>query len=90
VYSASVREYPARLPDLQYPAGAELRWVSQQGSVKWKCRRTFLSEVLAREAVGLIEVDEELFEVYYGPLMLGWLDGRYAQFVADRMPRTRH
>ena len=90
VYRASVREYPARLPDLQYPAGAELRWVSQQGSVKWKCRRTFLSEVLAREAVGLIEVDEELFEVYYGPLMLGWLDGRYAQFVADRMPRTRH
>lgn len=89
VYSRSAREYPSRLPDLQYPAGAELRWVSQQGSVKWKCRRTFLSEVLAREAVGLVEVDDELFEVYYGPLMLGWLDGRHAAFAADRNPRTR-
>lgn len=84
VYVPSLRPYPSRLPELQYPAGAQLRWVSQQGSVKWKCRRTFLSEVLAGQAVGLIEIDEELFEVYYGPLLLGWLDGRHAVFQADR------
>lgn len=84
VYRRAHRDYPSRLPELPYPAGAQLRWVSQQGSVKWKCRRTFLSEVLAREAVGLVEVEDELFEVYYGPLLLGWLDGRHAVFVAER------
>lgn len=89
VYQASLRDYPSRLPDLAYPPGAHLRWVSQQGSVKWKCRRTFLSEVLAREAVGLVEIDDELFEVYYGPLLLGWLDGREGVFAAERTPRKR-
>ena len=89
VYQASQRPYPARLPDVTYPPGAHLRWVSQQGSVKWKCQRTFLSEVLAREAVGLVEIDDEVFEVYYGPLLLGWLDGHAGVFAADRQPRKR-
>jgi len=90
VYTPSLRAYPSRLPELEYPAGAHLRWVSQQGSVKWKCRRTFISEVLGREAVGLVEVEEELFEVYYGPLMLGWLDGRYGVFQAERKPNREY
>lgn len=86
VYVPSGRAYPSRLPELEYPAGAHLRWVSQQGSVKWKCNRTFISEVLGREAVGLIEIEEELFEVYFGPLLLGWLDGRHGVFQAERQP----
>jgi putative transposase len=48
--------------------------------VKWKSQRTFLSEVLGREAVGLIEVEQDLFEVYYGPVLLGWLDGYHGVF----------
>ena len=86
VYMRSPRSYPPRLPELEYPAGAHLRWVSQQGSVKWKCHRTFISEVLGRQAVGLIEVDDDLFEVYYGPLWLGWLDGHYGAF--ERAPEN--
>jgi putative transposase len=89
LYQASQREYPSRLPDLEYPPGAHLRWVSQQGSVKWRGQRTFLSEVLAREAVGLVEVDEDFFEVYYGLLLLGWLDGHEGVFVAERTPTKR-
>jgi len=91
VYQPSSRRYPSRLPELEYPAGAHLRWVSQQGSVKWKSRRTFISEVLGREAVGLVEIENELFEVYYGPILLGWLDGWHGAFQAmvERPPRTR-
>jgi transposase InsO family protein len=79
-YTTSPRPYPAREPELVYPPGAHLRWVSQQGSVKWKSKRTFVSEVLGREAVGLVEIDQDLFEVYYGPVMLGWLDGHAGHF----------
>ncbi len=84
VYAASHRPYPSRLPELEYPAGAHLRWVSQQGSVKWKSRRTFISEVLGRQAVGLVEVENEIFELYYGPVFLGWLDGYYGEFQRDQ------
>jgi hypothetical protein len=70
----------------------ELRRISQQGSVKWKGGRAFVSEVLAREYVGLLEVAEDFLEVYYGKLFLGWLDaaGPEPVFAADPgRPRTR-
>lgn len=82
LYAASKRAYPSRLPDLEYPCGVLLRRISQQGSLKWKCERTFLSEVLAREVVGLLETDEGQFDVYYGPLLIGQLDGRSQRFQA--------
>jgi hypothetical protein len=89
VYVASARIYPSRLPELEYPPEAELRRISQQGSVKWKCSRAFVSEVLARQDVGLVEVEEDFLEVYYGRLFLGWLDAVGAEpvFVADQGPR---
>ncbi len=85
LYEASARRYRSRLPELEYPAGAHRRRISQQGSVKWNSGRAFLSEVLAREVVGLVEMDEDFLEVYYGPVFLGWLDatGPAPVFVAD-------
>jgi hypothetical protein len=80
------------LPELEYPSGVHLRRISQQGSVKWKGARAFVSEVLAREYVGLLEVQDQFFEVYYGPLLLGWLEaaGIEPVFVADRGPHNRN
>jgi transposase InsO family protein len=90
LYAPSIREYPARLPELKYPQGVHLRRISQQGSLKWKCERTFVSEVLARQTVGLLETDEDFFEVYYGPLLIGCFDGRSQLFEPDRPdPRNR-
>jgi putative transposase len=85
LYVASARVYPSRLPELEYPPGVYLRRISQQGSVKWKGARAFVSEVLGREYVGLLEVQDQFFEVYYGPLFLGWLEaaGTEPVFVAD-------
>jgi putative transposase len=87
-YVGSARCYPARLPELEYPRGVHLRRISQQGSLKWRSERTFLSEVLARQRVGLLETEEEFFEVYYGPLLIGWFDGRAHLFEPER-PRPR-
>ena len=80
LYEPSRRPYPSKLPELEYPGGVLLRRISQQGSLKWKCERTFISAVLARERVGLLEVDEAYFEVYYGPLLIGWFDGKHDRF----------
>jgi len=89
VYTASVRPYPRRLPEPSFPDGVLLRRISQQGSLKWKTERTFLSEVFARHQVGLLAVEEDFFEVYYGPILLGWFDGHAHVFVADRPPSRR-
>jgi transposase InsO family protein len=86
LYVASAREYPRRLPELEYPCGVYLRRISQQGSLKWKTKRTFISEVLARQTVGLLEVDDDLYEVYYGPLLLGWFEAGAHVFVAEKKP----
>lgn len=91
LYTASARLYPSRLPKLEYVPGVLMRRVSQQGSVRWKCARAFVSEVLAREHVGLLEVGEDFLEVYYGPQLLGWLDatGPEPVFVADKGPQKK-
>jgi len=90
LYTGSGRRFPARLPELSYPAGVHLRRISQQGSLKWRTERTFLSEVLARQTVGLLETEEEFFEVYYGPLLIGWFDGRSRLFEPERLqPRSK-
>jgi transposase InsO family protein len=88
VYTPSPRLYPARLPELVYPGGVQMRRISQQGSLKWRCERTYLSEVFGHEWVGLLETEEEFFEVYYGPLLIGWFDGRSHVFAPEQ-PRRR-
>jgi hypothetical protein len=45
--------------------------VRSQGEIKWKGRPIFISEVLAGEPVGLDEIDDGVWAVYFGPLELG-------------------
>jgi hypothetical protein len=89
VYVRSVRRYPAKVPEVEYQSGAILRNISGSGDLKWKSEKTFLSKVLDGEVVGLIQQDDDFYEVYFGPVLLGWLDGRASIFVADRGPGRR-
>jgi hypothetical protein len=52
----------------------EIRRVSQDSTIRWKCRKVFVSHLLEREDVGLQEVGEGLWSVFFGPVHLGWLD----------------
>jgi transposase InsO family protein len=89
IYVPSARPYPRRLAEWEYPDDYELRRVSQQGSFKWHTERTFLSEILGREVVGLKAIDENRYEVYWGPVLLGRFDSRQHRFTADNPPRSR-
>lgn len=79
-YTASTRKMPRRVPELEYGDDVELRRISQQGSLKWKCERTFISEVFAYEWLGLRTLNERCMEVLYGPVTLGFLDTFSHQF----------
>jgi hypothetical protein len=89
LYVASARECPSRLPELEYPQGCHMRRISQQGSLKWQGERTFVSEVLGRELVGLLEREADRFEVYYGAVLLGRFDASKHCFKDERAPRRR-
>jgi hypothetical protein len=65
---------------LEYGDDCQVRRVSQQGSVKMRGQRTFVSEIFAYEWLGLRALDERYFEVLYGPLRLGFLDTREHTF----------
>ncbi len=73
-YHVSPRCYPRRVPEVEYGDDYEIRRVSQKGSLKWKGERTFISEVFGHETLGLKQVEERWLEIYYGPILLGWLD----------------
>lgn len=88
LYAASPRLFPARLAELEYPAGVVMRKICQQGSVKWSGHRTYISEVLAREWVGLLRADDRYWELYFGPVLVGWLHPAASVFhPAHRPPR---
>jgi putative transposase len=73
-YTASCRQMPRRVPELEYGDDVLVRRISQQGSLKMNGKRTFVSEIFAHEWIGLRALDERYFEVLYGPVRLGFLD----------------
>jgi hypothetical protein len=73
-YLPSARAMPRCVPELEYGDDIEVRRVSQQGSLKWKGERTFVSAIFAYEWLGLRALDERVSEVSYGPVKLGYLD----------------
>lgn len=74
LYVASPRPYPLTLPELTYPDDMQVRWVKTQGDISWKGHHVYLTETLARELVGLRQINEDLWDIYFGPIRLAQLD----------------
>lgn len=73
-YTASCRQMPRRVPELEYGDDVMVRRISQQGSLKVNGARTFVSEIFAHEWMGLRALDERYAEVLYGPITVGFFD----------------
>lgn len=65
------REYPETLPPLQYPAHWEVRRVSHNGGIRWHNRWVNVSHVLAEEYIGFEETGDDLWDVHFGPVVIG-------------------
>lgn len=81
IYQPSPRPYPERLPELTYPGHFEWRCVTHHGELRWKGRRLFLSSVFARQLLGLEEIEEGVWSVYYAHQLLARLDERLWRLV---------
>jgi len=78
-YQPSVRAMPQRLAPIEYPGHFEMRLVSRNSGIRWKKRWVCVTHTLAGEYVGLEEVGDGLWDVYFGPVKLGRLDERRRQ-----------
>lgn len=75
VYTSSPRPFPARLPEVEYPSDLQVRRVQQRGEISWRgCKHVFLSEVLIGEPVGLLQLDDRYWRVYYMSWPIACLD----------------
>jgi putative transposase len=88
-YSASPRTYPERkLPAMEYPEGWEARVVrNKTGQITWRQQDVRVSGALWGERVGLCPVDDGVWELYFGPMLLGHFDERQMKVMALK---TKH
>ena len=74
LFEPSPRPYPRILPEMNYPEDMEIRSVKHQGDICWNNRHVYLTSVLAGELVGLRQVTDTRWDVYFGPIRLAQLD----------------
>lgn len=82
-YEPSVRRYPGRLGEVEYPGHYEVRRVRTSGQIKWRGAFLYLSQALTGELVGLEEVDDGVWSVDFGPVHLARFDQRKPELIAD-------
>jgi putative transposase len=70
-YSPSPRTMPRKLLPFEYPNRFEVRYVNASGGMSWKSDWVQVSTVCSGEYIGLEEIDDGVWEVYYGPLKIG-------------------
>ena len=80
IYRPSPRPYPETLPPIEYAGHLEVRKVDHTGMIRWNNDRLFLSHTLEGEFVGLEEIDDGIWSLYYGPVLLARFDEREQRF----------
>ena len=62
---------PDKIPPLDYPDRFEVRYVSANGGIRWNNSWVNISTTCIGEYVGLEEIDDGVWNVYFGALRLG-------------------
>ena len=80
VYQNSSRAYEGTPEDLEYP-GLNRRLVTRLGTIVWHQLSFFLSASLTGWSVGLKPVEQGRYEIWFGRLLLGWMDPATHSFL---------
>jgi len=84
LYVASAQSLPVALSEFTYETDFVVRRVRHGGEIKMKGGQIYIAELLHGELVGLAEMEEDLYEVHLGRLILGELDTDLMTFTARR------
>jgi transposase InsO family protein len=75
-YQPSSRSYDARLPPIEYPGHFLVKRITNAGTFRFKRRLLFISHALAPHTIGLEEVDDGIWSIYFCDVLLARLDER--------------
>jgi transposase InsO family protein len=75
-YQPSPRQYPARLPEVEYGTALQVRRVQEHGEFNWKHQHVFLSEVLWGERIGLLPNGDCGHTIFFGRFPIARFDSR--------------
>jgi transposase len=76
LYVPSERPMPERIPEPEYPAHFEVRRVRSTGTFRLHGRDFFISEVLPKEALGLEEIADGIWSIFFYHVLLARFDER--------------
>ena len=74
LYRPTLRPLPRVLPELDYPGHFTICRTYPNGVITWRGTQWYLSGCLRNELVGLDELDNDCWRVFFGPVLLGILD----------------
>lgn len=89
VYQPGTRHYTGQRVALDYPSGMTARRVQRRGEIYWRGEPIFLTELLWKEDVGLHQISEDYWKIYYGPLPLAIVDTRSKRVLKTRRSMRR-
>ena len=78
LYRPSPRAYTGTPPVLEYPGHFLVKRVTNATTIRFKTRLLYLSAALKAHRVGLEEVDDRIWSLYFCHVLLGRIDERKA------------
>jgi transposase InsO family protein len=76
LYEPSVREYSRQLPPFEYPGHFLLKRITNAGTFRFKKKLLFIANALKQFTIGLEEVDDGVWSIYFCNVLLGRIDER--------------
>jgi transposase InsO family protein len=76
IYVPSTREFPVRLPEVEYAAHWSTRQVRESGQIKWRGKNVHVTMALAGERIGLEPLEDGLWMTHFATHPLGVFDER--------------
>jgi len=70
LYRPSPRAYPAVLPPIEYPGHFIVKRVTNAGTVRFKKRLVFIANALKQYPIGLEEVADGIWSIYFCRILL--------------------
>jgi transposase InsO family protein len=90
VYAPSPRSYPSRIKPVEYDCDYIVRRVRHNGQIKWRGKKFYLSQVLSKEPIGLKQVDNHLWDIYFSFYCLGTLNEKTGKIRPPKDWHGRH
>ena len=75
-YRESERAYPNRLPPIEYPPHFVIKKITTGGTFRFHYKLLYVANSLVNQYIGLEEVDDGLWSIYFNSVLIATLDER--------------